>query len=537
MSIELRGYQRDAINAVLEAKERGVARPLVALPTGTGKTVVFSQLIRERGGTALILAHRDELLGQAENKLRMVAPELGMSIGRVQAGRNDVGAHIVVASVQTLASEKRLDQLPREFDTVVVDEAHHATAATYRRILDHLDAELIVGVTATPERHDKSRLADVFGEIVYARSLLQMIQDGYLADLRGVRVELADLDLSEVKVTHGDYKTEDLARALTEAHAPEHTAAALAEHAPERKSIVFVPTVALAQATATAIDGAGIPAAAVWGDMPLDDRHATLRKFESGEVRAIANVDVLSEGFDAPSVDCIVIAAPTRSRIAYVQRVGRGTRLHPGKEDCLVLDMVGVSDDLKLQSLPDLFELESRPKKGETVSQAVDREAGERAQTEAELRAVDERKRNARDADLFGRDRLHWLHLGERWILPAGGDEALILDPLRDGAWRVLLMGERNARILARNLDLGYAQGAAEEAVRRRQAVALADTQAAWRNRPASPRQQNLCRRLGFDPPPDATAGQCSDAITTATIRVRLERFDQVIAKREAVPA
>lgn len=544
MSIELRPYQREALDAIAAASERGVTRPLIALPTGCGKTLVFGHLVADivrEGGAALILAHRDELLQQAEEKLVMLAPELALSVGRVQAGRNDVAAQCVVASVQTLANEKRLTQLPSYFDVVVVDEAHHATADSYRRILDAIDAPLKLGVTATPERHDKSRLADVFEEIVFARSLLQMIEEGYLSNLRGVRVELQELDLSQVKVSRGDYQTDDLARALTEAHAPAHTAAALAEYAADRKSIVFVPTVELAQATADAISAAGLPAAAVWGDMEPDARKDVLRRLAAGELRAVTNVDVLSEGFDEPSVDCIAIAAPTRSRIAYVQRVGRGTRLYPGKRDCLVLDMVGITDNLKLQSLPALFDLEEPPKQGESVTDAIERERIAKAKTEAEREAAeaDARRRTARGADLFSRDRLHWVHIGERWVLSMAGEEALVLDPSESG-WQVVWLHRHErqdlARILMRNLDLGYAQGAAEEAVRRRKSISIADTKAPWRRRPATRGQIAKLRRLGVTEIP-TTAGDASDLITAADVGERIDRFEAALREREAVAA
>lgn len=197
--LKLRPYQSEAIAAI----EAGSGRQLVALPTGSGKTLVFSELIRRRGGTALILAHRDELLQQAASKLTFVAPELALNIGFVQAGRNDVNAPIVVASVQTLAVASRLAQLPQVFDVVVVDEAHHAAADSYQRILAHIaDSGTIVGVTATPERADDKDLRNAFDTLSYARSLEEMIREGYLCDLRALRVTLDELDLKRASRRH-----------------------------------------------------------------------------------------------------------------------------------------------------------------------------------------------------------------------------------------------------------------------------------------------------------------------------------------------
>lgn len=530
MSLALRPYQEESLQANADALARGTRRQLVVLPTGCGKTVCFSKLLERRGGTALILAHRDELLRQAAEKIRTVAPELAMSIGFVQADRDDVGAPIVLASVQTLARSSRLARLPRHFTTQITDEAHHATAATYRRIAEHVHADLHVGYTATAERSDRSLLVpDCFDEIVYARSLLEMIDAGYLCDLRGIRVELAELDLSKVRTSRGDYQANDLGRALHAAHAPDHVAAALLEHAPDRKSIAFLPTVELAAETAAAIDATGIPAAHVWGDMDTGLRRDRLAAFHRGELRCLTNVDVLTEGYDEPSIDCVVIAAPTKARVPYVQRVGRGTRLHPGKDDCLILDLVGVTDDVKLQSVPALFGLARPPKATETVTEAIAREQAERAQRD-ERAAAALRRRRARKADLFDRRRLHWLTIGERWVMSLGDGHLLALDP-DQGNWRVLLVRRTGARILASGLDLGYAQGAAEETVRANGKQALVDTKAAWRRKPISPGQRGKLRAMGIRTPADMTKGEAADLITEQLAREQLARLDAALAR------
>nr|MBA2240678.1 DEAD/DEAH box helicase [Solirubrobacterales bacterium] len=484
--MKLRPYQEEAIESIREANARGIRRSLVALPTGSGKTVVFSHLIRQRGGTALILAHRDELLQQAADKLSTVAPELAMSMGFVKGPQDDTHAPVVVASVQTLARRARLARLPREFETVVVDEAHHAAADSYRRILDHVaGSPLITGFTATPERSDKRRLANVFEEVVYAKSIEEMIRAGYLCNLQGIRVGI-DLDLREVKQSRGDFQAEDLGQALSRSGAVADVLDAYRDHASERKAIIFCPTVALAHEMAETFRSAGIAAGSVDGRTPLDERRATLAALGTGELRVVANVGVLTEGFDEPSVDCVVMAAPTRSRVKYVQIVGRGLRLHPGKADCLVLDVAGVSDTLSIQSLPALFDLQAPPKPKETVTEALDRELAdeeERAAEQAKRDASERRRARKRPIAFFSRERLHWLRVGERWVLSAGEGELLVLDKVAEKAtsWRVLLVGESNAKIVARGLDLGYAQGAAEEAVRERGITYLVDREAPWR--------------------------------------------------------
>ena len=326
--LALRPYQQQAITAVEEALRRGVRRPLIVLPTGTGKTIVFASLIARRGGSALVLAHRDELLRQAAEKLKVADPMLGLAVGFVQAGRDDTRAPVVVGSVQTLARQSRLARLPRWFDTVVVDEAHHAGARSYQRIIDHLDGSpLILGVTATPQRSD-GRLGEVWQEVVFQRGIAEMIRAGYLADVRGVRVGL-DANLDDVAQTGGDFDPDALAGALEEASAPGHVLAAYRQHAAGRKAAVFVPNVALAHRMARVFRDGGIPAEALDGTTHPKRRRAILERLRSGETRVVVNVGVLSEGWDEPSLDCIVIATPTRSQVKYAQIAGRGLRPFP----------------------------------------------------------------------------------------------------------------------------------------------------------------------------------------------------------------
>lgn len=335
----LRDYQAECLTAVKDAAARGVDRQLAVLPTGGGKTVIFGTLAAETVAAVedqrrvLILAHRDELLTQARDKLVGIAPELEMSIGFVKAGRNDVDKRVVIASVQTLARQARLDQLPRDFDLTVVDEGHHATADSYRRVIDHVSG-LVLAVTATPERADGKSLEDLGFEIVFARSIEWMVEQGYLCPPRGKKISV-EVDLASVKKSHGDFQSEALADALEGAGALSDVLASYTEHGEERKALVFCPTVAMAHHCAEVFRGAGFAAEAVDGTTPADERAAILRRLRSGETRILANVGVLTEGFDEPSIDCIIIAAPTRSTVKYTQIVGRGLRLYPGKSDCI----------------------------------------------------------------------------------------------------------------------------------------------------------------------------------------------------------
>ena len=378
-SLALRPYQHEAIDEILAAISNGINRPLVSLPTGTGKTVVFAHLLAQRGGRGLVLAHRDELLRQAADKLMLVAP--GLNVGIVKAGENQVAAQVVVASVQTLSRPNRLEQLPGDIETLVVDEAHHAVAPTYLRILEYLGAfntngPLCVGFTATPERGDGAGLGAVWQKIVYQKTILEMLLAGYLCDLRAVRVSVA-VNLNQVRVRGGDYAEGELGRAMMHANAPAHVVAAYQEHAAGRKTLVFTPTVDLAHAMAESFESAGVRAEALDGQTPDEERRAILRRLHSGETQVVANCAVLTEGFDEPSIDCVIVARPTKSKPLYIQMVGRGTRIYPGKEDCLVLDVVGATSRHDLITASTIFDLDLSTKSAREAAEERDKEVKE----------------------------------------------------------------------------------------------------------------------------------------------------------------
>jgi len=285
----------------------------------TGKTVLFGHLLNGRDGRGLVLAHRDELIGQAAGKLRQIAPSL--EVGIVKAERDEIGADVVVASIQTLARPSRLARLEANFRTIVVDEAHHASAATYVAVLRELGAfteggPLTVGVTATPERADKSKLGAVWQEIVYQRSMLEMIAAGYLVDLRAIQVG-TDADLGRLRIVHGDLQDAEIADELIASGAIPQVAGAYLKHARDRKGIAFTPTVRVAHLLAGELAARGIPAEALDGTTPTDERRAILGRLHEGSTRVVVNCGVLTEGFDEPSVDCILIARPTKSRPLY----------------------------------------------------------------------------------------------------------------------------------------------------------------------------------------------------------------------------
>ena len=385
--MQLRPYQIEALQAVHDAFERGIHRQLLSLPTGAGKTVVFAELVRQRPGRTLVLAHRDRLIEQAHAKLSTVIDK--QELGIIKGPINHVGARTIVASVQTLGAKsgKRLATL-EPFDTIIIDEAHRSAAPGYLRVLERAfdpSRTLLLGVTATPNRTDGIGLSKVYDEIVYSVDILSMISQGYLAPLTGYRVVL-DTDFSGLRTKRGldgirDFDESQVAEMMSAANWVEHLAQAWLKYARDRRTIAFVPRVAMAYRLCEHLRELGIRAEALDGTTDTRVQRDVVRRFETGEVQFLANRDLFVEGADIPSIDCVVFARPTKSQIVYSQAVGRGTRLSPatGKKDCLVLDIVGATNHLSLCTLGSLAGDNDDPtqpvtvRDGETLTEAVER--------------------------------------------------------------------------------------------------------------------------------------------------------------------
>lgn len=356
----LRPYQRAAVDAVLAARREGVRRMLVCLPTGAGKTVVFSALARLARRQVIVLAHREELLAQARDKLQAALGDASVVAVERGAERAPEGVNVLVCSVRSL-HEERLARVLRGRDVglVIYDECHHATAEDNQRVLRQLGAfdrdwtGTLVGFTATTARGDGQGLNAVFERIVYSRTLPDMIDDGYLVPLRGFRVATA-ADLTRLSGAGQDFAAEELGEAVDIEERNALVARSIQELARDRRTIAFCVTVNHARNLSRALNAVGVPSGFVHGEMPADVRARALAEFRDGRTQVLTNVAVLTEGFDDPGVSCVAMARPTRSEGLYAQCVGRGTRLHPGKKDCLVLDFVDVST-LPLCSLPSLF--------------------------------------------------------------------------------------------------------------------------------------------------------------------------------------
>lgn len=336
--VELRPYQQEAREAV-EADWAGeFLRTLLVLPTGCGKTVVFCKIIEDmvrNGHRCLILAHRGELLDQAADKL-LRDTGLRCAVEKAEESSLNSWYRVTVGSIQSLMREKRLAQFPRNyFDVIVVDEAHHCLSDGYQRVLGHFSDARVLGVTATPDRGDMRNLGQYFQHLAYEYTLPRAIKEKYLSPIKAVTIPL-QLDLSGVGVQAGDFKNSDIDTALDPYLF--QIAKEMRHYCLDRKTVVFLPLVKTSQKFRDILTSQGFLAAEVNGGS--HDRAETLQAFSDGKYNVLCNSMLLTEGWDCPSVNCVVVLRPTKVRSLYSQMVGRGTRLFPGKEDLLLLDFL-----------------------------------------------------------------------------------------------------------------------------------------------------------------------------------------------------
>lgn len=517
-------YQDSAVTAVESAFANGLRRVIVAMATGTGKTITACLIIRRTlrqnpRARILWLAHTEELVNQAARTLRLFFPE--HPLGIVMADRNEPAAQIVVATVQTASMENRFQQMGA-FDFVVVDELQHSVSATYLRLLRWLGAfeptgPRLLGLTATPERGDGQALSQVWERIVYTFSLPEAVMRGYLADVRPIAVPL-DVDLDAITTQGDDFDPEALGDALLKTRIAEATVNAYGTHTPQTKAIVFAASVAQSQRTAELFQAQGIPAASVDGEMPKRTRRAILQAFHENELQVLVNCQLLVEGYDEPDVQTVVIARPTMVKAQYLQMLGRGTRRAPNKSACTVIDFTGATRRHSLIASPVLFGLEPKDVTQRTIIEAIKHKAqgSDDVVLQRFLKAAQQAESSQASVPL------HWIPSGDGWLVSAGSAGVVTLYPQGEG-YHVQLINDCNVEDLTpvpvwREL----AAGIAEDVIRRAAALTFADPNARWRTKPATEKQLRALARWGIPPRPHMTAGEASDVITTAAARSTL---------------
>lgn len=573
---ELRGYQWDATEAVQSAWSEGQLRPSVVMATGLGKSTVLGKLAadhverpygivngqrEERGRRVLFLAHRQELLEQLKTSVQAVRP--GTSVGIVQADRNEIDADVVVGSIQTLFKPDRLNQV-KDIGLVIVDECHHAVSRTYMETLAGLGCfsdTITVGVTATMDRLDKLKLADVWESVAYSKGIKSGIADGYLVMPQGKAVVVSSLDLSEVKTSRGDYQDGQLGEAVQ--NAVVDIAKAIGVHTQGRqRRIVFVPTVQAAMDLADELELEGLKPAVVVGETPTAQRKATYDALADGtDVDTIVSVGVLTEGFDLPAIDTVVMARPTQSASLYQQCIGRGLRPSPetGKVDCLVLD---VCDANRIHTLQTLDKLVSDSKysrvahDGDTITDDVQAQLDEADEDYDEAEQLAALEGVLVDRDLFGESTALWLRTDKGVRFLPAGDWLVFLWPVdrQDGVDTEVDTDEDNDRYMVgcisaqgaitggwvdtagdlrettdqvapwAELELDHAKGRAEDLAMNIDPH-LSKREASWRkgSKPPSEAQVRFARGLGIHSPETKTKARLSDDISQKLASRRLD--------------
>ncbi|HWZ87639.1 MAG TPA: DEAD/DEAH box helicase [Polyangiaceae bacterium] len=507
----LRPYQREAVEAVLTARRAGLRRMVVCLPTGAGKTVIFSHLAQLAQRPVLVLAHREELLAQARDKLEHALG--GAHVVAIERGseRAPEGAKVVVCSIRSLHEERLARVLRgRDFGLVIYDECHHSAADDNLRVLRQLGVfdqawgGTLLGFTATTARGDGKGLDTVFERIVYSRTLPDLIQGGYLSPLCGFRVSTA-ADLTRLSSGGLDFRDDELAEAVDIEERNAIVARSIQELARDRRTIAFCVTVNHAKNLSRSLNVLGVPAGIVHGSMSSEVRAQALSDFRAGRTQVLANVAVLTEGFDDPGVSCIAMARPTRSEGLYAQCVGRGTRLYPGKKDCLILDFVDTSA-LSLCSLPSLFGLpRDLDLQGENVSAAqrvwdqilFDRPGFELEAGALTLPEIQERAASFNPLTLEANDEVRaisanaWFSLGRHGLglhferRPGALCEVLVLSRAARGKrWEVTFDGSSKDRFST--IEAAVEAVDYEIAQLGRAALASAREEAGWRRAPST---------------------------------------------------
>lgn len=338
MKYTLRTYQQEAREAIHSQWDQGIKKTLLVIPTGGGKTIIFSAVIEDevrKGKRVLVLAHRGELLTQAADKLA-ASTGLKCSVEKAEESCLNSFFRVTVGSVQSLMRESRLVRFrPDYFNTIIVDEAHHVLSDGYQRVLKHFGDAEVLGVTATPDRGDMKNLGSFFESLAYEYTLPRAIKEGYLCPIKAMTIPLR-IDLSGVGVQSGDFKAEDIGRTLDPYLI--QIADEMKKHCEGRKTVVFLPLIETSKKFCRILNEKGFHAAEVNGESR--DRAEILADYEKGKYDVLCNSMLLTEGWDCPDVSCIVVLRPTKVRSLYSQMVGRGTRLSPGKADLLLLDFL-----------------------------------------------------------------------------------------------------------------------------------------------------------------------------------------------------
>ena len=547
--IQPRPYQTESLKSVLSEWQHGVNRQLISLPTGCGKTIIFGLVANALKTKTLILAHREELLTQAEQKIHLVYPEAKTGILQAER-RNGLDAEICIASVQT--ATRRTEELSQKgYKLLICDEAHHAPSSSYVKVFDALGFlsgedkdKLLLGVTATAYRKDNVGLGNIFDKIVFERSILAMVTAGYLCPPRALEVKTG-ADISDVGMQNGDLNIGKLDTKINTPARNALVARTYLEYGENRHGVVFCATVDHALNVAEAFRDKGITCEAVYGDMSGDDRKDILARYEKHEIQILTNCGVLTEGWDVPDTDIVMMARPTGSRGLYTQCVGRGLRLAPGKKDCLIIDFVDVSKKYDLCKFGELIGKELQPTKPKAQPQES---AGSYDEPEYDFDGVGAAftTPHVQQLELLAQSAFVWETMGDNYKLSLVDGSVLVCQHNGNGFTPVYISHEGMRNLSDDGLPLGYAMGTCEDFARRLSIGGLSLKGAAWRTKPASEKQINLLKNMGIDFNPNLTKGEAMSLISARSnspatdkqkwfiARYRLHPTPELLTKQQA---
>jgi superfamily II DNA or RNA helicase len=518
VEITLRDYQKESVDRFFDRLNHHVKRQLIVLPPAAGKTIIAAAISKQYfhqvndKAPILFLAHRDEILKQTERKIKYVWEEV--SIGRVKGKENNQNATVILASTQTLIRGRDIIRP----SLIIYDEAQHALSKGSQQLLMELgcfqaDGPPLIGITATPYRSDHMGLGDVFQEIVYKKTIMDLILAGYLCEIRGKKVVVKDLHFTNMPVENGDFDQNYLGEVMSDNHVVQTVVKAYLEQASHLKTIVFAVNKKQTYEIVEQMKRQGIKVTGIDSSIPENKRAEILKQFEKGEYRVLVNCSLLIEGYDQPDVSCVLIARPTRSKSLYTQMVGRGLRLHPSKEFCLILDVVGSLEDSKLITSYDLFQTqEKEPSKKRNQSYVrrknIDFVQNVEAVTDP-IVTYDELKL------LHYNSRYRWIKLSDQsYFLSIGGKKAVYLIEEDSGRWWSLFENDdkRIFPLYHDSLAIEYAQGIAEVFVKEIESP-LITMDAKWRQQPISPTQKKLLRKYNLKFDSNWTKGEAADML------------------------
>lgn len=510
--LEPRPYQKEALNSILKEWQEGRTRQLVSLPTGCGKTIIFglvAEAIRKR---TLIIAHREELLYQAQQKLKLVYPDAKIGILKAEE-RGGLDAEICIASIQT-ATRHTEELSGKGYDLLICDEAHHAVSRSYIKVFEDLgfmegkSDKLLLGVTATAFRGDNTGLDNVFEKIVFERSILAMIKGGYLCDVRGMSVNTGE-DISCVNMQADDFAVNKLAALIDIPERNKLVADTYLEYGENRRGVVFAVKVEHALNLAAAFKERGVACEAVYGDMPTEQRQEILTRYANHELQILTNVGVLTEGWDVPDTDIILMARPTKSRGLYIQCVGRGLRIAPNKQDCLIIDFVDIT---KKHDICGFGTLAGKKTKDANKEKSLKDYTGEDTRTYERGICFPP---DFQTTELFERSRYIWQKVEEHYKLQIMDNSSLWCRSEKEGFIACFVSPTGEVKKLSEEfLPLDYAMGVCEDYARKLDKAGYSMKGAAWRNCPATDKQIVALQKMGVDFQEGITRGEASDLLS-----------------------